>query len=201
MKTTIALLLVAFAGIQAQIGIPCHSNIFNFTPRHNLNISRYAGTWYVQEVGSSNIGNFPQPDWKCEKHVYSAPTETDPPTLSVLEVYVNITDGTTFSEDMPISVNATRSPMSAMWRKTSGVDGDLESQVFIMSADLEFATWTIMYSCAIHKPFFFRREVLMAMTRSRTIQPDLRSFLKALMVGGGFRIGDQWSIDQTGCTN
>lgn len=68
-----------------------------------------------------------------------------------------------------------------------------------MSADLEFQAWTIIYSCSHQGPDNYRYEILMAMTRTPNIPPDLRQFLKALMVGQGFRIGDHHSVNQTEC--
>jgi hypothetical protein len=75
----------------------------------------------------------------------------------------------------------------------------VSTQVIILFADLEFQEWTVQYSCSIRGPDAYRFEVAMAMTRSPQITPQLRSFLKALMVGQGFRIGDHHPIQQNNC--
>jgi len=75
----------------------------------------------------------------------------------------------------------------------------VETDVIILAADLEFQQWTVVYSCTIRPPNAYRYETVTALTRSRTIEPELRQFLKALMVGVGFRIGDHHPINQENC--
>lgn len=77
----------------------------------------------------------------------------------------------------------------------------VETDVIILFADLEFKQWTVVYSCAILAPDGYRYETITAMTRSRTITTELRQYLKALMVGQGFRIGDHHPISQTNCSD
>lgn len=138
--------------------------------------------------------------------------------------FINNTDGLHRQIMSSINVNASRSPLSSMWSLTDEEGGNaleiigldllrllkkmkilaifntiVTAQVIILSADLEFQQWTVVYSCSILAPNYYRYEVVMAMTRSRTITPELRQFLKALMVGQGFRIGDHHPVDQTGC--
>lgn len=36
---TVLALVAVLGGVQAQIGVPCHKDLLQFTPRHNLNIS------------------------------------------------------------------------------------------------------------------------------------------------------------------
>lgn len=81
------------------------------------------------------------------------------------------------------------------------VDFQVDTDVIILSADLQFKQWTVVYSCSILAPDGYRYETVTAMTRSRDITPELRQFLKALMVGQGFRIGDHHPIDQTNCSD
>lgn len=71
--------------------------------------------------------------------------------------------------------------------------------MIVLFADLDFAHWTVVYSCSILGPDAYRYEVVYAMTRARAIPPELRQYLKALMVGQGFRIGDHWPVDQANC--
>ncbi|ODM99744.1 hypothetical protein Ocin01_06934 [Orchesella cincta] len=191
------LVAAVFAGgVEAQVGVPCHADIFQFTPRHSLNVSEYMGNWYMQEIAGSNIGNFPAPDYKCATRSLSLPNGTDITQVSAVDTFVNVTSGASIVETSAVNVNNTRSPYTSMWYMTTGT---VETDVIILSADLEFKQWTVVYSCAILAPDSYRYETVTALTRSQTIEPELRQFLKALMVGVGFRIGDHHPIDQTNC--
>jgi len=197
-SVAVLLVILAFGSeIKAQNGVPCHASFFSFTPRHNLNIPSFMGTWYVHEMAGSDIGNFPPPDFNCYTHTMSLLNESDISQIHSVDNYINSTDGTTTVFQADSVVNATRSPLSSMWYMT-GEDG-VTAQVIILFVDLEFSEWTVVYSCSHMGPEEYRYEVLMAMTRSPEITPQLRSYLKALMVGQGFRIGDHQPIDHTRC--
>ncbi|CAL8099815.1 unnamed protein product [Orchesella dallaii] len=197
-KHIFAFLVAAiFAGqAEAQVGASCHADLLQFTPRHGLDIPEYMGDWYMHEIAGSHIGNFPAPDYRCATRSLSLPNGTDITSISAVDTFVNATSGVSIVETSDVSINNTRSPFTSMWYMTTGT---VETDVIILFADLEFKQWTVVYSCAILAPDSYRYETVTALTRSRTITPELRLTLKALMVGQGFRIGDHHPIDQTDC--
>jgi len=191
-------LVAVLGGVQAQVGLPCHVDLLQFTPRHSLDIPEYMGVWYPQEIAGSHIGNFPAPSYKCSTRSLSLPNGTDITHISAVDTFVNATTGGTIVETSQAVINNTRSPYTSMWYQSTG---PVESDVIILFADLEFKQWTVVYSCAILAPDGYRYETLTALSRSRTITNELRQTLKALMVGQGFRIGDHHPISQENCPN
>jgi len=192
----ITLFLVAVTGPSfAQVGAPCHNRIFTFTPRHSLNLTAFQGTWFAHEYASSFIGNTPEPDYKCLNVRF---TQDDELHLTADESFTNLTTGGFVQDTTSITVNATRSPLNAVWTATSpNLPGIVIDQV-VLAADLTFTRWALLYGCSI-RDGGFRWETVTAVTRARTIDQTTRDDLKALMVGIGFRIGDHWPIGQTGC--
>jgi len=190
-------LVLLFAGIcSAQIGIPCHNKIFQMTPRHALDIPKFMGEWYEHEYASSDIGNTPEPP-RC----YKVKLEHEPDNvLNITSREAWVSDDIQFADRTFITVNATRSPLSSVWQGQSIGEGDkiIDTDMIVMGADLEFSEWMMLYSCTIREDTY-RWETMGVYTRSKSIEPELRNYLKALMVGSGFRIGDHKPIDQTNC--
>ena len=71
--------------------------------------------------------------------------------------------------------------------------------MILLAADLDFGQWAVIYQCQHIGPENYRWETVTAYGRSRGLDAEVRRFLKALMVGVGFRIGDHHSVRQDTC--
>jgi len=192
-KLLLVLLFVGFCS--AQIGLPCHNQIFQMTPRHSLDIPAFMGDWYMQEYALSDIGNTPVPA-RCHKIRLSHEPDN---VLNITSREAWVDEGVEFADRTYITVNATRSPLSSVWKGEFMVgDKLMTNDMIVMAADLEFAEWMMFYACAIQENGY-RYETMSIYTRSREMTPGLRSYTKALMVGSGFRIGDHKPIEQDNC--
>jgi len=68
-----------------------------------------------------------------------------------------------------------------------------------MATDLEFGKWSMIYSCQHRGEEKYRWETVSLYTRDPQVDDETRDFVKALMVGLGFRIGDHRVISQENC--
>jgi len=193
--------LVVVLGVHiatAQNGSTCHMDVFQMTARHNINIPKFMGDWYFHEYATSNIGNTPQPTYKCLRASFFQPNSSDISHLRVVDSWVDLASGQ-FQQDIgSIELNNTRSPFTSMWT-VYYPDEDIEARTIIFQSDLEHEDWALIYGCSYRGPEMYRQETLQAITRSRVITNDRRQFLKALMVGYGFRIGDHREVSQEDC--